>query len=119
MRCGDHIGQGEKPKSLASELGFLPDKGERMKLPRFYPCGGGGIPYRWALGWLTGKDGDLVSILPSVNESCWFEFELLKSPTCSNRGLAVLAFLASRFLLMVNENLQNRLIALREHFANP
>lgn len=74
-------------------------------LPRFY-CWPGPPYDEWSFGWLTGRDNDLVCVLREVSDP--LEGDLTLSPVCSNRILAVLAFVAKRFLLAVDRNLMDR-----------
>ena len=76
------------------------------KLLHFYRWGGGGVPFKWSFGWLTGKDNDLVCVKPQITTSLAGEISL--SPVCSNRPLAFCAFIAKSFLLRVDHNLRNQ-----------
>ena len=84
-----------------------------MKLPRFYDWGGGGVPYSWSFGWLTGKDNDLVCVLPRVKTEPLGELSL--SPVCSNRLLAFIAFVCKLTLIRWDKNIAIR----RYHDGNP
>ncbi len=74
-----------------------------MRLPRFYDWGGGGVPYSWSFGWLTGEDDDLVCVLPIVKTKTLGELSL--SPVSSNRLLALLGFACKLILLKVDKNI--------------
>lgn len=56
----------------------------------------------WILGWMTGIDTDLVCVLPNVKTRALEHYAL--SPVCSNRAFALIAFLAKRLLLLIDEN---------------
>lgn len=84
-----------------------------MKLPRFYDWGGGGVPYRWSFGWLTGEDDDLVCVLPTIKTEALGELSL--SPVCSNRLLALFGFVCKLILLKVDKNIAIK----RFHYGNP
>lgn len=66
----------------------------------FFRWGGGPTSYHWTFGWWTGPDEDLHCVIPCASTDSIAEMAL--SPVCSNRFLAVLAFLAKRFLLAVD-----------------
>jgi len=70
--------------------------------PEFMRWGGGGVPWKWSLGWWTGRDGDLLCVVPEVVETLLEE--LLLSPVCNNRFLALLAFLLKRMLVRLDAN---------------
>ena len=72
-----------------------------VRLPKFYDWGGGGIPYSWSFGWLTGEDGDLVCVLPNVKSKVLGEISL--SPVCSNHLLALISFVCKLILLKVDK----------------
>ncbi len=75
------------------------------KLPRFYQWGGGGVPFKWSLGWLCGRDGDLVCVkLNSVSD---MSNDYALSPVCSNKLLAIVGFVAKRLLVSIDSNEQN------------
>lgn len=64
------------------------------------------VPWVYAAGYWTGRDGDLLSVLPDVQEDNEAQFVLLASPFCLSRPLAVLAFIAKRFLVAVDQNIR-------------
>lgn len=73
------------------------------KLPHFFRWGGGGVPFSWSFGWLTGKDKDLVCVRPSLHTPTAGEINL--SPVCSNRLLALIAFSLKAILVRLDQNL--------------
>ena len=77
-----------------------------MKSPKFYDWGGGGLPYTWSFGWLTGKDNDLVCVLPEVKTH--EDGEVSLSPVCSNRLSALIAFVCKFMLLRLDHNIRFR-----------
>jgi len=74
------------------------------KFPKFYRWGGGGIPFKWSFGWLTGRDNDLVCVKPRIYTPVAGEIAL--SPVCSNRVLAIIAFVMKAILVKVDYNLR-------------
>ncbi|MFC1984993.1 CoA transferase [Chloroflexota bacterium] len=82
--------------------GYILDKG---KLPHFYRWGGGGVPYRWSFGWLTGKDNDLICVKPGINSRMLEQVSL--SPVCRTRLLAFSAFAMKALLMRLDENLRD------------
>ena len=74
-------------------------------IPSFYKWGGGGVPFKWSLGWLTGIDGDLVCVIPNVHTRI-IEHRAL-SPVCSNAMLAIIAMIFKAILLKIDYNLKN------------
>ena len=73
------------------------------KLPKFYRWGGGPCPYSWSFGWLTGRDKDLVCVRPNLHTPRAGEINL--SPVCSNRLLALIAFILKAILVRLDQNL--------------
>lgn len=75
------------------------------KIPRFH-CWDNPKPARkrWAFGWLTGIDSDLICIFPNVKTRVIEHYAL--SPIHSNRIIALIAFIAKRFLFLVDHNLE-------------
>ena len=73
-------------------------------LPKFYRWGGGGVEYTWSFGWLTGKDSDLVCIKEDVQTEQ--EAELVLSPVCTSRLLALFGFICKLSLLRIDKNLK-------------
>lgn len=57
----------------------------------------------WTVGWLTGRDSDLICAKPNVTDS--YEGELALSPTGSSPLLAILGFVAKCTLLTIDGNL--------------
>lgn len=57
----------------------------------------------WAVGWLTGRDSDLICVKPNIIET--WRGDLALSPTCTNPFLAALGFILKRVLLAVDLNL--------------
>jgi len=78
-----------------------------MKIPRFYRWGGGGVLTTWSFGWWTGKDGDLLCVKSRASSN--IEAEIALSPVCSNRVLALLAFLLKAILIRIDGNLTDRI----------
>lgn len=66
------------------------------------PCGW----IHWAFGWKTGIDNDLICVFPNVNSRVQEHYTL--SPVCSNRFLALIAFLIKRLLFVLDLDLQYR-----------
>ena len=58
----------------------------------------------WAFGWLTGIDRDLICIFPNIQTRVMEHWTL--SPVSSNRFLSLLAFIAKRFLFLIDHNLR-------------
>jgi hypothetical protein len=58
----------------------------------------------WILGWLTGIDKDLICIFPNVQTRVMEHYAL--SPVCSNRLLAIIAFVSRRILFAIDQNLR-------------
>ena len=63
---------------------------------------GGPDSWTWAFGWWTGKDDDLLCVVPNLQT--WLRCAQALSPVCSNRFLAVLCFLLKRLVLKWDEN---------------
>lgn len=84
-----------------------------IKLPKFYEWGGGCVPVSWSFGWLTGKDDDLICVLPSITTK--ENGELSLSPVCRNRLLAVLTFVCKLLILRCDENMSVK----RSFYGNP
>lgn len=78
-----------------------------VSLPEFVAWGGGPVKTRWSLGWWTGPDDDLLCVVPSLYDRDHAELAL--SPVCSNRLLAVLAFLLKRLLFAIDDNVKARM----------
>lgn len=76
------------------------------EMPRFFKWRGGSISDSWSFGYLTGKDQDLICIKSDTRDEV--EAEILLSPVCSNRPLAILAFVLKRNLLKLDENMKVR-----------
>jgi hypothetical protein len=74
-----------------------------LTFPKFYRWGGGGIKYTWSFGWLAGIDGDLVCIKEDVQTEA--VEELVLSPVCTSRIIALCGFLCKVFLLKFDHNL--------------
>jgi len=72
--------------------------------PKFYRWGGGGVAYSWSLGWLTGKDGDLVCVRPNLRTA--LEGETNLSPVCSNRPVALFASVLKIILAKIDRNMR-------------
>ena len=75
----------------------------KMKMPRFYRWGGGGVKYSWSFGWLTGQDDDLICVRPSIEDR--IEAKMALSPVCTTRILAILAFVLKMILLRIDDNM--------------
>ncbi len=60
----------------------------------------------WAFGWKTGIDDDLICVFPNVNSRVQENYTL--SPVCSNRVLALTAFIVKRLLFRLDPDLQYR-----------
>jgi len=74
------------------------------KLPKFYRWGGGGLPFTWSFGWVTGLDNDLMCVVP--NAQTRLQEHIALSPICSNRLLALCAFVIKAILVRVDHNLK-------------
>ena len=74
-------------------------------MPKFY-CWDNPKPVgkRWAFGWLTGIDDDLICLYPNVDTRVMEHWTL--SPVHPRRIVALLAFIAKRFLFLVDENMR-------------
>lgn len=83
-----------------------------MKIPRFYSWGGGGVPTTWSFGWWTGKDDDLMCVKSKTSTDT--DAEIALSPICSNRPLALVAFVLKAILIRIDGNITDRLDATRE-----
>ena len=77
----------------------------KLSLPRFSRWGGGGVPYTWTFGWLTGRDNDLVCVKSKIDTPIAGEVAL--SPVCSNRLLAFIAFAMKAILVRIDQNLRD------------
>jgi len=75
-----------------------------VQAPRFYKWGGGGVPFKWSFGWLTGIDKDLICVHPNIHERTMEQYAL--SPVCSNIVLAFIAMIFKAMLLRVDYNLK-------------
>ena len=73
----------------------------KTQLPKFYDWGGPRA-YSWSFGWATGPDHDLVCIAPNVISEVGAEVML--SPVCSNRILALTGFLLKVALVRIDRN---------------
>ena len=73
-----------------------------MHFPKFF-CLRNPENTRWILGWMTGIDNDLICIKPNVQNRVMEHYAL--SPVCSSWLLAFFAFLAKRFLLVFDQNI--------------
>jgi len=79
----------------------------KAKLPRLYRWDGGNlIPNAWSLGYITGRDQDLICVKSRLSDK--IEAEIALSPVCSTRLLAISAFLAKRLLVQIDQNLRGR-----------
>jgi len=67
-----------------------------------HPCGW----VHWAFGWKTGIDNDLICVFPNVKTRVLEHYAL--SPVCSNRLLALLAFIIKRLLFILDPDLRYR-----------
>lgn len=70
-------------------------------IPRFYDWG----EQAWSFGWETGKDNDLVCVKPNLHTS--LQGEIALSPVCSNRLLAICAFVIKALLIRIDHNLRD------------
>jgi len=70
--------------------------------PEFMRWGGGEVSRKWSFGWWTGRDKDLLCVVPEVSEPLLEE--LLLSPVCTNRLLAIITFVLKRLLLKFDAN---------------
>ncbi len=73
-----------------------------MRLPTLFAFDGGNLPTLYAWGYWTGPGGDLLCVLPDLGNADAAEYAL--SPVCHSRLLALVAFLAKRFVLAVDDN---------------
>jgi len=83
-----------------------------MEIPRFYSWGGGGVSTTWSFGWWVGKDDDLLCVKSKTSTDA--EAEIALSPVCSNRVLALLAFVLKAILIRIDGNLTDRIDVIRE-----
>ena len=58
---------------------------------------------RWTVGWLTGPDGDLVCVQPSITDEAFSNAAL--SPVCNNLLLAIAGFFLKYVLVRIDRNL--------------
>jgi len=75
------------------------------KFPSFFRWAGDEILKqgdRWSLGWWTGRDGDSHLILPNIKDIGMED--LILSPVCKSRPMALTAFILKLFLVKVDEN---------------
>ena len=66
-------------------------------------CWDGLLKKRWAFGWLTGKDNDLICVRPNISDP--IQGEVALSPICHNPVLAIFAFGLKYTLFFIDENL--------------
>lgn len=71
----------------------------------FYKWGGGGVPFKWSFGWLTGIDNDLICVCPNVRTRVMEHHAL--SPVCSNAVLAFVAMIFKAILLKIDYNVRD------------
>jgi len=57
---------------------------------------------RWTVGWLTGRDNDLICVKPNIED--YQEAEIALSPVCTNVFFAILGFLFKRILIKIDRN---------------
>lgn len=62
---------------------------------------------RWACGWLTGPDSDLVCVKRNIMAT--WQGELTLSPLCFNPLLAIMAHIIKRILIALDHNVSDRL----------
>lgn len=61
-------------------------------------------PYdRWCVGWLTGRDSDLVCIKPDIVDQ--IDGEINVSPICKSPLIAIWGFILKRLLSNVDKNM--------------
>lgn len=76
-------------------------------LPRFYRWGGNSDI---SFGWRTGRNNDLICIRPRIGiELKEPTLSILLSPICSNRFLALFAFIVKVLLMRIDQNLKRYL----------
>lgn len=79
-------------------------------LPKFYRWEAGRNS-DWSFGWLTGKDNDLICIKPHIlTDQAEPTLSIILSPICSNRFLALCAFIMKVSLVRIDPNLSGILI---------
>ena len=64
------------------------------------------IPDTWSFGFITGHDHDLICVKPNLSDK--IEAEMVLSPVCSTRLLAISAFVLKRLLLRLDGNMRVR-----------
>lgn len=74
-----------------------------MKLV-FFVWDGGIILDKYSVGYWTGKDGDLLCILPNIDNNKIAE--LLLSPVCKSKFQAIICFLFKRYLINNDGNIK-------------
>jgi hypothetical protein len=75
------------------------------RLPRFHRWDCGRFQPDWSFGWKTGKDKDLICLKSHIDiELKEPTLSLLLSPICSNRLLALCAFVMKALLLRIDRN---------------
>ncbi len=85
----------------------------KIIMPHFYRWDGGSLPDKWSFGYLTGSDNDLICTKPDVSDK--IEAEMVLSPVCASRFLAISAFVLKRILLRLDDNMGIR----RSLYGNP
>lgn len=76
-----------------------------MKVPKFH-CWDNPKPVgkRWAFGWITGIDSDLICIFPNIKTRITEHWAL--SPVHQSRIISFLSFVAKRSLFRFDHNLR-------------
>ena len=64
----------------------------------------GPIPNRWCIGWLTGRDCDLVCVKRTKEP---YEAEMALSPISTNLFIAFIGFVLKRILVIIDNNCCN------------
>ena len=76
------------------------------KIPEFQRWGG--PPWTWSFGWWTGKDRDLMCVVPELAEGDGLHrgclADLVLSPVCKTRIAAFIAFCLKWALVQLDEN---------------
>lgn len=62
---------------------------------------------RWACGWLTGPDSDLICVKRSIMAT--WQADLTLSPVCFNPLLAIMAYIMKRILIVLDHNVSSLL----------
>lgn len=95
--------------SASREIGQHKKEGnyplKACNLPRFH-CWDNPKPVgrKWAFGWKTGIDGDLICIFPNIQTRVMEHWAL--SPVSTTKTLSLIAFIAKRLLFAIDHNLQ-------------